>query len=373
MLTRVVDAKGRVWGQTYREPVGGMLKVEDWPAGQMIRDYQTVRVFPGTPPGEYSLEIGMYSQYADRSLPITGPEGPRGNQVILERIIVERPVGQPDLSRDLGVNTVPSQDVRLSGDGPRFLGVDWPSPTIARGGDGIPMASLWQAGRSAPRDTVLYLQLSDGARTWRRKLGQALGEDYPPAGWTPGELVRDAWTAYLPADAPAGHYDIGLIAADTAGERTLTDLGELDLITREHDLTPPRPATMQAVSLGASISLAGYDLPEGAAAGAPLSLTLYWRALDELPTDYTRFVHLLDSTGRIVAQNDATPGDGAYPTASWVAGEAITDEVQLQLPSDLPAGTYQPIVGLYNPVTGLRLTTGDGQEQITLSRPVDVR
>ena len=338
----------------------------------MLRDYQTVRVLPGTPPGEYALEIGLYSQDADRSLPISSSDGPLGDRVILDRIVVERSAGQADLSRDLRVNMVLAEVVRLSPDGPQLLGMDWPGPTVARAGDGYSIAALWQAGTTAPEDTSLYLQLSDGERTWRRKVGHALGQEYPPATWATGELVRDAWTAYLPADAPAGRYSIELVAVNAAGDRTMAELGSLDLAAREHDFTPPQPAIVQDERLGDGLRLSGYDPLEDATAGAPITLTLYWQALDELPADFTRFVHLVDSEGRIVAQNDAAPGAGDYPTASWVAGETITDVVQLQLSPDLLPGAYRIDVGLYDPFTGTRLTSSAGQDHIAISQPVQV-
>jgi len=73
------------------------------------------------------------------------------------------------------------------------------------------------------------------------------------------------------------------------------------------------------------------------------------------------FVHLLDAEGRIVAQHDSQPQDGAYPTSVWDAGEVVADEHVLDLPVDLPAGHYRLRVGWYLPGSGDRLpVVGDG-------------
>jgi hypothetical protein len=93
-----------------------------------------------------------------------------------------------------------------------------------------------------------------------------------------------------------------------------------------------------------------------------LNLTLYWRSDATLPTDYTTFVHIRDSTGQsagqsgtIVAQMDRPPADGAYPTSLWDPGEVIPDAIQIPVPAQIPAGGYEIVVGLYDPATGKRL------------------
>ena len=56
------------------------------------------------------------------------------------------------------------------------------------------------------------------------------------------------------------------------------------------------------------------------------------------------------------------PGDGAFPTTSWVEGEVLTDTYRITLPVGLAPGQYTLIVGMYDPKTGARLpvTTADG-------------
>jgi hypothetical protein len=77
-------------------------------------------------------------------------------------------------------------------------------------------------------------------------------------------------------------------------------------------------------------------------------------------------VHLVDENGQIAAQSDGEPAGWTRPTTGWLPGEIIIDAHTLSL-ANVPAGSYQLNIGLYDPVTGVRLalsngeTTGSGQ------------
>ena len=132
-------------------------------------------------------------------------------------------------------------------------------------------------------------------------------------------------------------------------------------------LRPARPLPAEAARpiearLGEVLTLVGVDLPpRPVQAGEPISLTLVWRAEGEPAADYTVFLHLMDEQGTLVAQEDAPPLDGAYPTGWWTAGEVVRDPRILSLPADLSPGRYTLYVGLYDPATGVRLPTTDAE------------
>jgi hypothetical protein len=94
-------------------------------------------------------------------------------------------------------------------------------------------------------------------------------------------------------------------------------------------------------------------------------VTLVWRAETETYTSYHVFLHLLDSDGDVVAQSDGVPAGWTRPTTGWLAGEYITDVHTLALPTDPShSASYSLLTGLYNPVTGERLTTTSGVDAI---------
>lgn len=117
----------------------------------------------------------------------------------------------------------------------------------------------------------------------------------------------------------------------------------------------PAAALPTGHRLGTGIELVGYALTPVA---DRLKVTLYWRTAQPLTTNAAVFVHLLDETGRMVAQHDAQPVQNAYPLTFWPTHTIIADEHVLPLP-DVP---YTLAVGLYNPhdLTRWPVTNPDG-------------
>ena len=76
-------------------------------------------------------------------------------------------------------------------------------------------------------------------------------------------------------------------------------------------------------------------------------MTLFWSASAPLEDDYTVFLHLVDQDGHVVANGDARPYDGRYPTTSWPAGKIVRDLHEFQIDPCTPPGAYQIETGLY--------------------------
>jgi len=121
---------------------------------------------------------------------------------------------------------------------------------------------------------------------------------------------------------------------------------------------PPLP---YAAQFGAGIDLLGWQpVNPTLKPGDVLYVDCYWLARQTVATDYTAFVHLLGeynpaTAGPLWAGADRQPCAGACATSTWMPGERIIDQVQVQLPADLPAGTYQVEAGWYDLKTMQRL------------------
>ncbi len=104
------------------------------------------------------------------------------------------------------------------------------------------------------------------------------------------------------------------------------------------------------------LPLADYGPPRP---GDTLHLILTWQATRPFYRDWKLFVHLLDSSGQMVAQTDPLAGAGAeqedYFTGRWDPGELIRDDVALTIPPDAPPGPYRLALGLYDGDTLERL------------------
>jgi hypothetical protein len=136
-------------------------------------------------------------------------------------------------------------------------------------------------------------------------------------------------------------------------------------------ITPTHPVSIQ---WGPSIQLLGYDIDEAAfLPGNTVSLNLYYQSNAPVAENYTAFVHLLGDTNptsgnSLWTQNDSEPCYTFYPTSMWKAGEIIKDTIVLQLPQDMPPGTYTLATGFYNWLTMERLTVtqGDAQDNVAV-------
>ena len=76
----------------------------------------------------------------------------------------------------------------------------------------------------------------------------------------------------------------------------------------------PRGAVRQEAAWVNGAELLGYRIADKSVRpGDELDVTLYWRAPQPLDMDYKVFVHVVRE-GQVVAQHDAEPGLGGYPT-----------------------------------------------------------
>lgn len=98
-------------------------------------------------------------------------------------------------------------------------------------------------------------------------------------------------------------------------------------------------------------------------AGKAFGLHLKWLADAPVSQDYTVFVQVLSRDGKLIAQSDVWP---TVPVSRWKVGEAVTTRHGLILPTDLPAGNYVLLAGLYDQ-SGARLRLGDGRDAVQLA------
>ncbi len=362
---RLVDAIGQIWAQN---------DYETRDLSELTREDRLGLLIPaGTPPGAYTLEVAIHPKGDPRPLDAFGPDGKSLGAAARITEVAVAPAG-----RDLGPERLPigvRQPVDLDG-GLRFLGYTADESPAATG-ELRKVSLFWQATAAPAADTVAFVQLLD------RWGGVAAGWEAPPGAaygtsrWAPGILIRTQAAFRPPATLPDGRYRLiaGLFRASdkarlhtTAGADHVS-LGTVTVVGRVHDMTPPKPQHAADGRLGAFARLIGYDLtlPEGGLApGSAFPLTLYWQATGTTDRGYTVFVHLLDETGATRGYGDSEPGQGQFPTASWLPGEYLTDRHEVSVSPDAAPGRYRLAVGLYDPTTGQRLTTPDGADRVVL-------
>jgi uncharacterized membrane protein len=358
---RLVDETGRVWAQRDSTPDGGLAHFFEFPVEELRLDRHGLLVPAGTPPGDYQVTLRVYRSQDVAVLPAAF-EGGSGGEVILGTVRVVRPDPPPPLE---ALAITRTEDVEFVGK-VRLAGYGLGNNTPLRPGEALEVDLFWQALTAPGEDFSPRLQLLDGDQVVAELTEKPVAGTYPTAWWQPGELVRDPHTLFLPATVPAGSYRglaLSLIRASN-GQPVESNSGDIivildapiEVVGREPNYWPTSPGYRQPAQFGTSVELVGFDMREAVRApGSPLEVTLHWHAIETPDRHYHTFVHLLDDKGNIVAQHNGPPGEGKLPTLGWLPGEYLIDTHLLQLPYDLPDGIYHLGVGLYDPVTGLRL------------------
>jgi hypothetical protein len=352
---RLLDDEGHLGASHDAFPVLDAYRTNSWREGEVIVDTHDLPILAGLPANNYTLQLTMYDP--DTLAPLgTATLG----SVALGPTLSLKEAGLWDVESKVEQN-LGGQVILL---GYSIIGRDF------KPGETIPITFLWQGLESPSDDYTLLLWLENGSGVETGEQRSHLSERYPPAMWQRGEIVRD-WESFLvPGNTEDGgyHLKVQLQADGQALPRLLyllpagsvIDLGEIEVRGRERSFDVPSMDHDVGLRLGDSVKLLGYNLGPGKlGAGGTLSLTLYWQGAGTTDTPYTVFVHLLDEQDNILAQQDSVPGQGTLPTTSWLEGEVITDPHEVPMPSDVTAGTYTIIVGMYDASTAQRLPVFD--------------
>lgn len=129
------------------------------------------------------------------------------------------------------------------------------------------------------------------------------------------------------------------------------------LVAEMYQRAPAEPL----VTFGGQIALGDPGLPHvvDAAPGETINLDLWWRAVRPPDADYSVGVYLVAPDGRVLAQQDGGFDGGRVPAMLLPADRWTPDARSLNLPADLPAGSYTLAVTVYDWQTGRRLAPDD--------------
>lgn len=353
-VVRLADRWGFVWGeaQPFHYPS------EQWSAGEVVADHLSIPVAPGAPPGDYVVRFALYSPGADVRLPVLDDGGAYAGTYVqfpvhLARAKTASPIERLGIRRRLDVEV----------DGLTLLGANLDATSV-RPGEPLQLTLFWRADEAGPSAYRVSLDLGDTSLYD----GAPAHGTYPFSKWASGEIVADRYNPRLPLDAPGGRRRLQVWVGETR-----VDLGDVTVeeVDRSFEI-PPMPRRV-GVRIGERIELLGYDLSADPIAPAEaLRLTLYWRALTEMSTDYTIFTHLLAPDGSMTGQQDGEPVGGTYQTTLWLPGEVITDRYEIAVRPDAVPGEHRLEVGLYVADTGARLPVEDSPHNAVVLQTITV-
>ena len=185
----------------------------------------------------------------------------------------------------------------------------------------------------------------------------------PTGEWEPDVIYPDAYvlpiigSAEVPTIIHMGlsFWDddlanpLPISVSDVQIDSLMLDLGRLIPVHEKNYI----PEVKDGSVFTSGAKLLGYSISENES--SEISFTLYWQSETKMATDLTVFVHLLDLSGNIVAQADGPPSNGYWPTSAWEPGSLVSDHHNLVHGIDTSRETYTIVIGLYDPLSGLRV------------------
>lgn len=335
---RVRDAAGNLWGKQDRRPAGYNYPTTRWKKSEKLFGAYTVPLIPGTPAGDYFIEVTIYTKSDPSGLDVLAPNGaPIGKTVRVGPIPV-LPATKPATLATLEIQNTISQPIGAFTLLGYQLGRD-----KASAGETIPLTLFWRADAKPEKDYTFRVQFGDTTSD----AFPISNFKFPTSNWRSGEIVRGQYAIAIPASAKDGATNLRVVLSDG----NALDLAPFTIEKTDRVFVRPNAPFTQTANFGNWLALAGYQLPiTNYKPGDTLKLTLFWNARATLRVDkpYTVFVHLLDKDGKVVAQKDSQPANGARPTTSWITGEYIADNYELPIAANLAPGVYRIEIGWYD-------------------------
>jgi hypothetical protein len=256
----------------------------------------------------------------------------------------------------------------------RLVGYTLPSQDLTPGST-IYVTLYWQALRPPTEDYEVFVQLwADDQTQWAGAHDFPYGGMYRTRIWQVNEIVPTHHWLTIPQELPVGRYTLaaGLFRL-LHNERVPVSGPNADpalqvAVAPELRYAPPFPelpfpSAEAALRFGDALAVrnllvngtAPENTPFQVHPGDNLTVDIYWGAIQKPPVDYTLFLHLSSTADEPpLAQTDALIGSG-LPTGAWRPGDLVHDRVLLQVPDNMPVGTYELLLGVYFWQSGERL------------------
>ncbi|MCA9951824.1 MAG: hypothetical protein KDE48_19370 [Anaerolineales bacterium] len=313
----------------------------EWQPDQWAWDSREIAVLPGTPAGIYDIVLTQFDLETLQPLTLMDAQGVSlGPTTTIGQITVTWPSDHVDVTPQY------SLDLALPESGLRLLGFNQ-DRAAAVPGEELLLTLFWErlGADFSENITVHLLDANDATKqTWTWPL---VTSSIDISDWPQEQPLRSQHLLRLPATLDSGSYQF-VLADDIL-------LGELTIDAPDRVFEAPVVATVVSIPFGDQIEFSGYTLQQQDFA---VQLDLVWQALSEIPTSYRVFVHVVDENGQILAQSDGEPANWTRPTTGWASGEYIVDSHQILLPNTLSNRGLEIYIGLYDPQTGQRLSTG---------------
>ena len=361
-IVRLRDAQGIVIAESSSFQPGG-LATHNWFEDHYIVDTVELEIPPFIPSlSSYTIDVGLFDSLTLEPLSVINSSGnPEGIDFNLSGFDFE-PIWMDRYLKDSRIQALDGLSDRYEELGLYSpMGLDG-LPDSAGVGDELTFNWTWQS-----LSTQDHLSLDDvyAQLIWRDLLDDLvfssesipLISHYPMRSLAHGEVITAYHRLIVPANIPAGSYQIGIQLQDENND----PLGEALMLDQQMRITEPERVFDQpdfdvesAIEWDNGLVLLGHDL------GSERT-RLIWNIAQVINQNLRLFVHVLDENDLIVAQSDGIPVDWTRPTTSWIPEEFVTTVHQF----DIPTGEYRIRIGWYDSVTGDRIGV-NGSDAIIL-------
>ena len=208
VVLKLLNGAYKEWGRAESQPVDGLLPTGVWQKGELIVDRHTIEILPGTPQGDYWVEVALFGTFGSRWL-----EPDPGDSALLGPVTLPSPRWSPD-----ALDIEQRVEANLGGK-IRLLGYNLESGF--RPGDNIHLTLFWQCLKEMDQDYTVFTHLVDEKQhIWGQKDNPPVDGFYPTTKWEVGEIVRDQYDLTIPQDIAPGEYrlKVGMYLVKT-GER----------------------------------------------------------------------------------------------------------------------------------------------------------
>jgi hypothetical protein len=258
----------------------------------------------------------------------------------------------PEPLTDAQVAAIPTPLEVDFGGAMRLLGYHLETGAVSPGGE-VAVTLHWEALAPTDRDYTVFVHLLGEG-----DLSVAQRDTFPGLGllsttWLePGARWADRYVLQVPATAyapDAAQGEVGLFDPTRGARLTASSGGDNVRFGRvEGQANPGDVPNPISVNFGDRMELVGYDLDRRVVRpGETVTLTLYWRGLRRMETNYTISSQFVDAAQAKAAQKDGWPLDGAAPTAAWEPGDVIKDPLEMTIFPDAQPGDYNVQVVVY--------------------------
>ncbi len=258
-------------------------------------------------------------------------------------------------------STIPNYDPQAIAPGIEMLGYEILTPSVYPE-DSARVDVYWKASQPIYQDYTVQLEIVGPDGQGYGILDTFPGNgNYPTTNWQVNHPFKDRYDVPVRKDFPApnmARFKISLVL-----NKPVTDLhlfGTVAVHVRQ-PIEPALPAS-SAVQFGDRLLLRDSQMQIDAP--RTLSVGLLWQ-VGGILSDHTVFIHVVDASGKTVAQQDNPPRNGGYPFSLWQAGEIVPDSYSLVIP-DLPPGAYSIQIGVYNSNAVLSIAGKGNSAALTL-------